>query len=136
MAINFSVCIFLGGGIGEYTNRAKGICENHDSDYNAASKPAGIRDWALHRGLGYRTCDHLSFDRCADLCTNTFEGCTHFSVADDCCFPFKFSSCQVSNNQPDWLNRYHHFAMPGNRLFCLYVIFSTRCPLVTPSPSL
>jgi hypothetical protein len=107
--------LYFLGGTGAYKKRAKGICENHDSDYNAASKPAGISDWRLHTGLGWRTCDHVSFDKCADLCTNTFEDCTHFSVAANCCFPFKksSSSCKISNNDQDWTSKYHHFSNTG-----------------------
>jgi len=92
-----------------------GICMNHDQDYASIPTPAGIENWAVHGGLGYRACDNLTLSQCTDLCANLAD-CTHFSHSvGGCCFPFKNSNdCQNSNNDPGWLQRYKHYNMKGN----------------------
>lgn len=103
-----------------YVEAGKSVCKGHDEDYAAEdieekgwlmAKP--YWGWGFHEGQGWRKCTGYSMtvEKCALLCTSLGK-CSHFSVANTCCFVYSFSnpSCEPDTN-PSAMERYTYYKM-------------------------
>merc|ERR1712048_1189195 len=71
----------------------RGICKYGDGDYSASQLGSGF---GLHRGLGWRICQHKDQTWCKNKCSST-SGCKMISHSHYCCFLFKKTSCSLES---------------------------------------